>query len=97
MTNANLHQFHNEIQSWNGSVLSEFNRQKIKDFYKHNGAKIDTLTKKMQDLTREYFEVENDSVKLNEEKKPVLLEDKTMEGYTREFTELMGRSIEIKI
>lgn len=57
MTNQILLNFDREINSWaaQGSILGFLNRSKIKEFYKINGLKIDTLYKKIETIRRKYL------------------------------------------
>ena len=57
MTNQNLLNFDREINSWaaQGSILGFLNRSKIKEFYKINGLKLNTLYKKIETIQRKYL------------------------------------------
>lgn len=113
MTNRNLLSFDEEVQQWYsiGSILAEFHKSKIKDFYKHNGIRVSTLNKKIDDMHREYFQYEalkdkdgiinlnNTKIKLSGEGKdrqPILLDGKTFENFNKDYSELLNANIDVK-
>jgi hypothetical protein len=96
LTNNQLYSYHKELESWKGSVLELFNRVKIKEFYRYNAFRIETLERKLNDMQRKYFVIENEETKY-EGDKPVMLEGLTLEDYTSELNELMSVLIETNI
>lgn len=107
MTNQNLLDFHHEIQSWyaSGSVLPFLNRSKIKEFYKINDVKIDTLQKKIEAIYQNYFvyeTVDGDANKQKvkfvgegKERKPVFLLGKKEDDFQKELSDLTSVKINI--
>ena len=77
MTNQNLLNFDREINSWaaQGSILGFLNRSKIKEFYKINGLKLNTLYKKIETIQRKYLVYETiDGKELVKFSKPSIIQ-----------------------
>ena len=105
MTNQDLINFHNEISQWKqrGSILVQFNRSRITEFYRWNANKINTVNGKLLALCKAYFQYEEvngeQHIKFEGEgkdRKPVFLEGKTEEDFNIEKNELMGTLIDMK-
>ncbi len=104
MTNQQLLNYHNEIQQWEqaGSILIQFNRSRIKEFYRYNGEKIHTLNNKLTRIFRthfEYQEIEGKSQIMftgeGKDKKPMFLAGKTEEDFNKERSELLNTLISV--
>ena len=109
-TNRTLLQFNDECQRMQGTIIGEFFRPKIRQFYNDNNIRLDTLFKKMTALKEEHFEIEGEGdykrVKtytpepidgVAQQPKPVMKTDKTEDDYTKAFNELMDGEVNIKI
>lgn len=93
---------HEEIQKLQGSVLGLFMRNKINDFYKNNGLRIDTFYKNRKKLQLEYFQIEEDGERIKKEgegadSKPMMKEGKDRKEFDDKFEELMNQELTIKI
>jgi len=104
MTNQDLLNYHSEIQqlAQAGSILIQFNKSRIKEFYRYNEDKIHTLQNKLNRINKSYFEYEEIEGKTKikftgegKDKKPVFLDGKNEEGYTKERGELLNTLIVI--
>lgn len=95
MTNGNLLSYHNEIQNMRGSVLEYFFDSKIKEFYKNNIVRVNTLTEKLNALGAEYLKMEDGKVIYDETKKPIPMEGKTLAEYSEKFKEIMSQEVNI--
>lgn len=105
MTNQDLLNFHNEINQWqqSGSVLVQFNRSRINEFYRYNSNKINTVNSKLMAIFKAHFEYEEiddkQQIKFTGEgkdKKPVFLEGKTEDDFNKARGELMGTLIDVR-
>lgn len=98
MKNKNLYQFHLQLEEMKNSVVFQLLFGRIKDFYKNNSLKINSIIGKLNVLRDEFFEVdENGKTKTSGEPlAPVMKEGKTYEEYTVKFDELMEMDCVIK-
>ncbi len=96
LTKLQLWNYHRELSSYSGSILEVFHRQKIKDFYRHNKIKIESIEKSLMDMQLKYFVYEEGQQKL-EDGKPVLVEGLTLQDYTKEFNDELNVLIETNI
>ncbi len=94
MTNGKLFKYHQEIQSFKGSIFEVFLRSKIKEFYRHNKIRINGLVERINKLRNEYFEIKDGQI-LQKDGKPVSLKDKDPDEYKTKMDELM--KIEVNI
>ena len=92
MTNRQLWQYHQDIQTMNPTVIMLM-KNRIKEFYKNNGIRIKTITEKIFKLQAEYFEIDEDkrikTVEVEGTKTPVLIHGKTVEIYNEAMKNLM--------
>lgn len=95
MNNAQLLRYHNEIMRMQGSVLEVFLDSKIKEFYKNNIIRINTLTEKLNALSGEYLKMEGGKAIYDENKNPISLEGKSLDEYHQKVKELMSQEINI--
>ena len=95
MTNGQLFKYHQDIQSLQGSILEYWFQGKIKEFYKHNGIRIRTLSEKINALAVEYFEMKDGQIMQNQEGKSISKDGKDPNEYKTKMDELM--KIEVNI
>lgn len=95
MTNRQLLSFHQEIQGFSQSILYQFNRAKISEFYKQNSIRINSLMEKLSDLNREFFQYDDKALKMGEDKKPLLIEGKERGEFDLRLNEILDREISI--
>lgn len=104
ITALQLMRYHNEIQAWenNKSVLMEFHRSKIREFYKDNQARLDSLNSQFIRLQQKYFEFdENGNVQMAKapsiivpggekkaQERPVMKNGLTIEQFQQEVSAL---------
>lgn len=96
-TNHILYTYHVEIQNLQKSVLGLLLRNKVQEFYKNNGLKIDLLSQGTLRIQKEHLVFENEQIKRNEDKTPVLIEGKTNEDLQKAYDELMQKETTIII
>jgi NCAIR mutase (PurE)-related protein len=91
MTNAELWQYHTDIQTMNPTVRMLL-KGRVAEFYKQNEIRVKTLTEKINKLQHNHFVVENNQIK-SEEKEgkqvAVCKEGKTLADFEKAFQELM--------
>lgn len=104
MNYGTLLNYHTEIQSMGDSIFRHFMRSKVKEFYKHNGLKIDTLINKIKELQNEFFVMEvvdgNTHIATTgegDDKKPVMVEGKELEKYNEKYRLLMKEPCNISL
>lgn len=98
MKNENLYSYHLEIQGWKGSIMAEFNKGKIKNFYEKNSVRLNLLLERLDKLQVKYFEIDekNKIVMMPDDPtKPKMKEGMLFEDYEKDHNELMNRDIEI--
>jgi hypothetical protein len=92
--------YHNEIEQLKSSVLGQFNNAKINQFMRDNGIRIQTAYRKIEDLKKEFLEMDaNGNVKTEgegENIKPLFKEGKTKEDFDRAYNNLMDSETIIK-
>lgn len=96
--NKVLYKYHLQLQEAHGDVMAFLLGSRIKDFYKNNGLKIQSIVDKIASLQKKYFVIENDRVKMEKIKKegsedeidsPVMLPEMLYDNFMKEYTELM--------
>lgn len=98
MKNKNLYEFHCQLEAMKTSIIFQLLFGRIKDFYKNNDIRINSLIDKLNKLQEEYF-IYNEEGKVKEEgdpKKPVMVEGKTYEEYLEKYELLMEAPCNIK-
>ena len=98
MNNQILLNYHGEAQRMNGTLRGEFDRNKLKEFYRNNGIRINAVIEKVNALHEKYFIFEGKEVKFEgdgKERKPVMKEGMVMVDYEKEFKELMEKPCNI--
>ena len=98
MNNRILLAWHNELESLKSSVLYILLKGRINEFYKENGIRISTLFEKIKKLQDEYFVIEGGEVKSEGEgsdRKPVCVEGKSLEDFTKEMEALLNSPIQV--
>lgn len=99
MTNRLMFNFHNEIQTWQqtGSVLAHFNSKQIIKFYQQYGQRINTLSVRITELTKEYFVTEPDGkiykISRDEKGAEILLPGMDGNNYRKELDDLLDKEI----
>jgi len=66
-TYAKLLEYHRDLGKIQGTIFELLNRSKINDFHKKNFARIETIDKKVTELQKEYFVVENGKIKFSKQ------------------------------
>ena len=100
MNNRQLLSYHTELEGSKTSVYYFLNQNKIKEFYRENGVRIQGLFDKIQKLHELYFEMDGKNVKHievekdgNKVQEPILQEGKTLDEYKAEYKTLMETEI----
>lgn len=98
MKKGQLFSYHQEINHWmkTKSVLVEFNKSRISDFYKEHQARIQKILAEILLLQKEYFVFENDDIKKDEKGQGVWAEGKTEADFNQAWTDLMEQDITTK-
>ena len=94
-TNSTLLSMHNEINKMQGSILAIFLRGKIQQFYNDNGVRIDSVNAKIAALQKEYFVIEEDIIKKDEEKNTIMQEGKDRKELDDKIKEILDTEITI--
>lgn len=99
MKKGQVYAYHREITAWNqsGSVLAYFNRSRIADFYKEYGIRVNKILDEISKVQKEFYEFENDKMKLDKEGKPILLKDKLEQDANDRFDELMNQEVAVSL
>ncbi len=97
ITNARLLNWNNQIaqtiQQDHFTAQDEFYGVKMRNFVEKYSSKIKAIHEKQRSVLKEFFVFENESVKMNEDKTPVLLEGKTMAEYERIMNDFLQKPI----
>lgn len=96
MKKAELLSKHNEQQKWakEGSILVDFNRSRINDWYKEHGQRVNTLMGEIEKLQSEYLVIKDEVITLSEDgKTPLIVEGKTIEDFNQAWQDLMNQSV----
>jgi len=105
MKNKHLYQYHIQLEQLKGNIIYELLGGRIRDFYKNNRVKLQSIIDKLHHLQEEFFVIENDKVKMTplevtdnvrKEPEPVMLEGKTFKEYEVKYNELMEKDCIIK-
>ena len=98
-TNQTLYQYHLEAQQISKSFQGFLLSSRVRDFYKHNKIRLESLFEKMNGLQQMYFVQEGGKTKETKDEKgvlmPVMLEGKTFEQFQAALKELMDVEINI--
>jgi hypothetical protein len=103
--NKDLYRYHQQLQGGSNDIVFHLLTGRIKDFYKNNGLRINTLLEKIEKMQREFFQYGEDGfvkfqkvpVPNSEEMadEPVIQEGKSYDDYIAQFNELMERDTTI--
>lgn len=95
-TNAQLYELSQNEKALIQMLFSISMQPKVKDFWKNNSIRVQTMLRKKNEILQEFFVIENETVKMiketvdgKEKDTPVFNEGKTMEGYEKAMKELM--------
>lgn len=99
-TVATLFRFEQEILAMQHHPEWFFNNGKIREFFKNNGVRLDSMRTQMKEITEKYFVMEKGHVKMEGEgdgKKEVLKEGMTREDFDKERMALLEKETVIDI
>jgi hypothetical protein len=100
-TYAQLLQYHHDIHQFNGTILNVFFREKIKQFYNHNGVRIQSVLDKQRTLMFEFFETEGpegkETFRKDAEGKRIYKEGKTQFEFDARLKEFLNTQTPITL
>ncbi len=96
--NKDLYSFHLQLKGLETNIIYQLIFGKIKDFYKHNSIRINTLIEKITAMQDDYFvlDAEGKVQQEGEPLQPIMKEGKTYDEYLEKYNELMEKECPIK-
>lgn len=83
-TYRDLLNYHTELQSKSDSIFFRFQAGKVKEFWKNNSVRINSMIKKLSDINPAFFEFEGENIKRDEKQEAIFIEGKTQSEYEKE-------------
>lgn len=101
ITNRLLWKMHNEMNSFNGSILGILLKGRIRDFYKDNQIRISTLLDRISNIQLEHYETDEQGNLKTElvdgTSKYILKHGCDKEIVDKLFNDLLDKKVDIKI